>query len=243
MRLIQFAFAVLSCAAPVLAQDTQFKTAAAVLENYKHALGGTNVIAKVQSETVHGVAESSSRTGQSTFVFYTKPFKSLYKVTRADGSEVTSGFDGKVSWTIDAGGASIDKDTALDAVRRDTDLQYPLHQAIYFKKLELAGVTDFEGHHCYWLRGTTNWGKDNNQFYDVQSGLLVGYRFQSDDASAALVIVKFDDYKNFGGPIIATTISSRSGNHWQNLTYKSVSYDALSNSMFDLPQAVKALLN
>ena len=52
------------------------------------------------------------------------------------------------------------------------------------QKLELAGVTDFEGHRCYWLHGTTNWGKDNNQFYDVTTGLLVGYRFE-DDASKA----------------------------------------------------------
>jgi hypothetical protein len=243
MRLINLALVVLACTTPVLAQDAQFKTADAVLENYKHALGGPDVIAKVQSETVHGVAESSSRRGQSTFVYYARPFKSFYKVTRADGSEVTSGFDGKVSWTIDAKGASIDKDTPLDAVRRDTDLQYSLHQPTYFKKLDLAGVTDFEGHRCYWLHGTTNWDKDNNQFYDVKSGLLVGYRFQSDDASAALVIVKFDDYKNFGGPMIATKISSRSSDHWQSLTYKSVSYDALSDSMFDLPQAIKALLN
>jgi hypothetical protein len=243
MRLLKLAFVVLACAAPVLAQNAQLKTTDAVLENYKHALGGADVIAKVQSETVHGMAESSSRPGQSAFVYYARPFKNLYNVTRADGSEVTSGFDGKVSWTIDAKGASIDKDTALDAVRRDTDLQYSLHQPTYFKTLDLAGVTDFEGHHCYWLHGTTNWGKDNNQFYDVHSGLLVGYRFQSDDASAALVIVKFDDYKNFGGPMIATKISSRSGDHWQRVTYKSVNYDALSDSMFDLPQAVKALLN
>jgi hypothetical protein len=243
MRLVKLAFTLLVCAAPVLAQDAQFKTADAVLENYKLALGGVDAIAKVQSETVHGVAEGSNRPGQSTFVYYARPFKSLYKVTRADGSEVTSGFDGKISWTIDAKGASIDKDTALDAVRRDTDLQYSLHQPSYFKNLELAGVTDFEGHRCYWLHGTTNWGKDNNQFYDVKSGLLVGYRFQSDDAAAALVIVKFDGYKNFGGPMIATKVSSRSGDHWQSLTYKSVGYDALSDSMFDLPQAVKALLN
>jgi hypothetical protein len=243
MRLIQFVLTVFACAAPVLAQEGQVKTADAVLENYKHALGGVDAIAKVQSETVRGEAESSSRPGKSTFVYYARPFKTLYKLTRADGSEVTSGFDGKVSWTIDAKGASIDRDTAVDAVRRDADLQYSLHQPTYFKKLELAGVTNFEGHRCYWLHGTTNWGKDNNQFYDVETGLLVGYRFQSDDSSAALVIVKFDDYRNFGGPLIATKVSSHSGGHWQNVTYKNVSYDPLADSMFDLPQAVKVLLN
>jgi len=102
------------------------------------------------------------------------------------------------------------------------DRQYPLHQPNYFKKLELAGVTDFEGHRCYWLHGTTNWGKDNNQFYDVTTGLLVGYRFE-DDTSKATWIVLFENYMNFGGPLIATRNTNRSGDQSQTLTYESVS--------------------
>jgi hypothetical protein len=61
------------------------------------------------------------------------------------------------------------------AARRDTDLQYALQQPDYFRKFEWTGVVDFEGRRCYWLHGTTNWGKDNNQFYDVETGLLAGY--------------------------------------------------------------------
>jgi hypothetical protein len=57
-----------------------------------------------------------------------------------------SGCDGSISWSVDANGASIDKDTPLEAVRRDADSQYALHQPTYFKKLEFNGVTGFEGH-------------------------------------------------------------------------------------------------
>jgi len=128
------------------------------------------------------------------------------------------------------------------AVRRDADLQYALHQPTYFKKLEFAGVTDFEGHPCYWLHGTTNWGKDNNQFYNVQTGLLEGYRFQADNSSGAVATVQFQDYKSFGGPLVATKVTSRSGDRWRTFTYKSVSYAPVADSVFELPQAVKALL-
>jgi hypothetical protein len=155
---------------------------------------------------------------------------------------VTSGFDGAVSWSVDAKGASIDKDTAPEAVRRDADLQYALHQPTYFKELKFAGVTDFEGHACYWLHGITHWGKDNNQFYNVRTRLLEGYRFQADDSSGATTIVLFQDYKRFGGPLIATKVTSRSGDHWQTFTYQSVSYVPLADSVFELPPAVKALL-
>lgn len=223
-------------------QAAQLTTAEQVLERYVQVLGGKQAIANVQSMTVQGEVESTSTPGKGTFVYYGKPFKTLFKLTRADGTQIIAGFNGKVSWTITPKGAEIDKDTALGAIRRDADLQYPLHQPDYFKKLELAGISDFEGHRCYWLHGTTNWGKDNNQFYDVETGLLAGYRFESDDSSKTLTFAIFEDYKNFGGPLIATRNTSRAGNKSQTFIYKSVSYEPLADSIFELPPAVKALI-
>jgi hypothetical protein len=220
----------------------QLNSVDAVLNRYKAALGGADAIARVQSETVRGQLDGSGMAAKSQFVYFVKPFKSLSKVTRANGSTILSGFDGSVSWSIDEKGASIDKDTVIEAVRRDADLQYALHQPSYFKTLEFAGVTDFEGQSCYWLHGTTHWGKDNNQFYNVRTGLLEGYRFQADDSSGALVIVRFQVYKSFGGPLIATKVTSRSGDHWRTFTSQSVSYAPLAESVFELPPAVRALL-
>jgi hypothetical protein len=242
MRWINFAIVIFAGVAALWSQAGRLKTADAVLDRYKHALGGVDAIRKVQSETVRGEIEGTSKAGKATFVYYAKPFKTLMKVTRDDGSQVTSGFDGSVSWSIDSQGATIDKDTALEAVRRDADLQYALHQPDYFNNLDFAGVTDFEGRRCYWLHGTTHWGKDNNQFYDVESGLLAGYRFQSDDRSAAVTIALFQDYKNFGGPLMATKLTFRTGDRSRTFHYKSVSYEPLADSVFELPHAVKALL-
>jgi len=227
-------------AAPGWSQE--LKTRDAVLEKYQQALGGTEAIRKVQSETRHGEAEGPGVRGKITFVAYAKPFRWLSKVTMPDGGRRTNGFDGKVSWTIGPKGAEIDRSVPLESVRRDSDLQYALHQPDYFSQLELAGVADFEGHRCYWLHGTTRWGKDNNQFYDVQTGLLVGYRFQSDDQSSTPTIVVFDDYKSFGGPLVATRETDRQGAQEQVTRILSVSYEPLSDSLFALPAAVKGLL-
>jgi hypothetical protein len=242
MRPTSIIILLLAAIATAFAQTPELKTADAVLDRYKTALGGAEKIQKVQSLTVHGEAEATGMTGKATFIYYGKPFKTLFKVTRPDGTETTSGFDGSVSWSVTPQGPSIDRDTAVEAVRRDADLQYALHQPDYFSKLELAGVVDFEGRRCYWLHGTTHWGTDNNQFYDVETGLLAGYRFESDDASKTLTTAIFEDYKNFGGPLVPTKHTFRTGDHTQTLIYKSVSYDPLQDSMFDLPPAVKALI-
>jgi hypothetical protein len=51
----------------------------------------------------------------------------------------------------------------------------------------------------------------------------------------------FQDYKSFGGPLLATKVISRTGDHTQTVTYTSVTYEPLADSLFELPQAVKAL--
>lgn len=243
MRFSSFALPVLAASALAWPpQAGQLNTTSAVLERYKQALGGVEAIKNVQSETAHGEITASGRPGKATFVSYSKPFKSLFKVTRPDGKEVVAGFDGTVSWTISPEGTNIDKDTPVESARRDADLQYALHQPDYFKNLDFAGVTDFEGHHCYWLHGTTHWGKDNNQFYDVQTGLLVGYRFQADAGSPVVNIALFEDYKNFGARLMPTKFVNRSGDHEQTFTITSVSYEPIADSLFELPPAVKALL-
>jgi hypothetical protein len=214
-----------------------------VLDRYKQAIGGVEAIKRVQSETQRGEIEGGGLNGKATFVNYAKPFKGVQHLTLPNGTEVVSGFDGSVSWQIREGKASIDKETPVESDRRDADLQYALHQPDYFRKFELAAVTDFEGRPCYWLHGTTHWGKDNNQFYDVETGLLSGYRFQSDQGgSKNVIVIVFCGYKSFGGPRIATKRALRSGNQAQTVTLTSVSYEPLQDSMFDLPVSVKALL-
>jgi hypothetical protein len=223
-------------------QTPELKTAEAVLEKYQQALGGAEAIRRVQSETRRGEFQDPGVKGKIIFVSYAKPFKWLSKQTLPDGGQRTDGFDGQISWSIGPKGAEVDRSVPLESVRRDGDLQYALHQPDYFTRLELAGVVDFEGHRCYWLLGTTHWGKDNNQFYDTKTGLLVGYRFQSDDKRSMATILVFDDYKIFGGPLVPTKISGRQGNQTQMTTLMSVSYEPLADSLFELPATVKALL-
>jgi hypothetical protein len=220
----------------------QLTTADQVLDRYKQALGGIDAIASTKFQTLHAEVERSNAPGKITVVGYAAQFKQRFEVTRPDGTKVVSGFDGKVSWTIGPDGASIDNSTPVESMRRDADLQYPLHQPEYFDKLELVGVTDFEGQRCYWLRGTTHWGKDNNQFYDVKTGLLRGYRFQSDDKSSTVTVLVFDDYKKVGPRLVPTRTTIRTGTQLRTFVATSVSDEPLPDSLFELPDAVKTLL-
>ena len=48
--------------------------------------------------------------------------------------------------------------------------------------------------------------------------------------------------KTFGGPLMATKNTSRSGDHSQTFTYETVSYEPLADSIFELPSTVRALV-
>src|SRR5690349_13037248 len=113
MRLIGLATALLVSGSLAWTQGRQLKTVEAILERYQQALGGVHAIKEVQSETVRGDVVATGMQGKATFVYYAKPFKVLRSVTLPNGGEITSGFDGSVSWSVTPQGASIDKTTAL----------------------------------------------------------------------------------------------------------------------------------
>src|SRR5215471_6332694 len=113
MRFWKAAAAVFLFTACAWPQAAQLTTAQQVLDRYIQALGGERAIANVQSMTVRGEAESTSRPGKAAFVYYAKPFKSLFQLTRVDGTQFTAGFDGKVSWTMTSDGAEITKGTSI----------------------------------------------------------------------------------------------------------------------------------
>jgi hypothetical protein len=143
---IGLAIVLVACGTPEGRQSGPLNSVSAVLERYQQALGGADAIRRVQSEVVYGEIETSLKPGaKSKFVYYARPSKMLMKVARPDGREVVSGFDGYTSWAVAPEGASVDREVALDSMRRDADLQFPLHEQDYFKKLEFAGIADFNG--------------------------------------------------------------------------------------------------
>ena len=56
-------------------------------------------------------------------------------------------------------------------------------------------------------------------------------------------IALFQDCKKFGGRLMATKNTYRTGDRSQTFTYESVSYESLPDSLFELPPAVKKLTN
>jgi hypothetical protein len=130
-----------------------------------------------------------------------------------------------------------------DIVARDADMYYHLHVMQYFRSMEVVDVQSFNGRPCYHLKGVNNWGRENEQFYDKETGLLMGYAFNTawrgGNGAATQV---FEDYRDFGGVRMATKDTTHDGDEVSIFTIDSVTWDDVPDSVFGLPPAVRAAL-
>ena len=213
-----------------------------VVARYVTALGGRDAIFKHKSMTVRGKFVVSDK--ELDRVAYYKGGKMLYQITVPNGSHYQEGFDGKVAWQVSPTGVpEISEGDVVKSKERDADMYYPAHILDYFSSMEVVDVADFEGHTCYHLKGTNKWGKVNEHFYDTTTGLLVGYRFDASwRGGSGSESEVFSDYKSFDGWMMPTRAAHKSSDPTQVETTTSVSFDDVDDSVFSLPDAVKALL-
>ncbi|HUK43379.1 MAG TPA: hypothetical protein VLW48_02940 [Candidatus Bathyarchaeia archaeon] len=216
-------------------------TANEVLQRNIEATGGEDALLRHKSMTVHGRYQVPAAKLDVETVFYMKDGKLLWRATLPGGATASSGYDGHTAWNLDGSGkATVQTGDEVLSVARDADMYYHLHVMKYFKSMEVVDVREFNGRQCYHLKGATNWGRVNEHFYDVQSGLLQGYAFNTawrggkGDATET-----FENYKSFGGVLMPTKTTSREGDELAISLVTSVTYDDVDDAVFALPAAVK----
>jgi hypothetical protein len=234
---------------PIRSSPTQasgsLPSAQQVLDRYVEVTGGKEALLRHKSMTVHGRYQAPQEKLDVETTFYTKDgTKMVLKATLPGGKEYATGYDGETAWTLGTDGSvDLPEGDVVKTVARDADMYYHLHVLQYFKSMEVAGVEPFNGRPCYHLKGINNWGKLNEQFYDQETGLLLGYRFNTEwrggkgDASET-----FEDYRDFGGVKMAAKTTSRDGDDVSVSLVTAVTYDDVSDEIFVLPDAVKKAL-
>jgi hypothetical protein len=212
-----------------------------VLERYVKATGGRDALLRHKSMTLHGYGQNPAGNRRVEGVLYVKDGKMLQKATFPESKVALSGYDGQTAWDLDAGDkVTIHEGDEVKTIARDADMYYHLHVMNYFRTMEVVDVKEFNGRPCYHLKGINNWGKQNEQFYDKENGLLLGYAFNTawrggkGDATET-----FEDYKDFGGVLMPVKDTSRDGDDVSIFTITSVGYDDVDDAVFALPEAVQ----
>ena len=222
------------------AADLKLPAVEWVLERYVTATGGREALLRRKSMTIHGRNYEPATKREVSGVFYAKDGKFLQVVTLPAG-KAQSGYDGHTAWDLDSRGqVTIHQGDVVKSIARDADMYYHLHVMQYFRSMEVIDVQTVDGRPCYHLKGVTNWGKQNEQFYDRETGLLMGYAFNTawrGGHGAATQV--FEDYRDFGGVRIPTKNTTHDGDDVSVFTITSVTWDDVPDSVFELPAAVR----
>lgn len=236
------------------ALDTSLPSAKEIVARYDQALGGRDAIMRHTSTTTRGTMEARDGTTvlKVPLVYYARaPFQRLEKVSLPNGAgDVLNGFDGETAWSFDprqgpASAAQISSGDDRESAKRDADFYYPLTELSWFKSMQTVGVEDYEGQSCYRLHGINNWNKVNDHFYDVKTHLLDGYEFESPLGPTHEI---FSDYQKIDGVLVPTkqTVKAKAKDGSWNvvyvLTFDSITFNDVDPSVFDLPPAVRALV-
>lgn len=228
-------------AQPLTAAITTLPSAAEVLTHYVRALGGAAAITRHDSRVSVTEYRTTRRPGVFKSVNYDRPFKSRSLTTAPDGTESSGGYDGDRSWSYDAEhGLSFDQGDAVLSARRDADMYYATRVQDYFISLRTVGIETFGGKRCYHLEGVTNWHTPNNQFYDVDTGLLVGYHFDSAwRGGPGDTIFLVSDYKEFDGTLMPTKFVTIDPKGTGTTTLVSVRNASIPDAVFAPPFVFK----
>jgi hypothetical protein len=189
----------------------------------------------------------ASCAGTIPFVVYLGDRRRL-EVDTAGKQRYLSGYDGTIAWELDPG-KKPQIFTGSDALtqRRDADLYYWTRISTYFRSMEVAGIETFAGHRCYHVRGVTLWGNVNNQYFDVQSGLLIGYGFHqwvNGAPEAADTRQIFERYTTVDGVLVPMQQTAyRNGERQVVVRYESARFDTVDPRIFTPPPAVRAAAN
>ncbi len=220
---------------------------AEVQQRFVNALGGRAAIMRPRSVTMRSTYEVYGPHGKRVFVgivLYLGDFKRLEIQTLPGKGRFRWGYDGKVGWAIaPSGRVSILRGPDAVSLRRDADMYYWAHIPRYFRTMAVVGIENFAGHRCYHLRGTTLWGNENNQYYEVASGLLAGYRFHqwvSGAPEKPETRQVFERYRSFGGLVFPTRETDFSDNRLVGVDrLDSVTYDDVDPRLFVPPATVQ----
>lgn len=235
-------------AAPVegaAAEGGALPSARSILDRHLAAIGGREAVLRHNSTHAKGTLTMPAAGITGTLeVYAARPNKSLLTVSLGGVGEVTEAFDGTTGWSVSPmTGPMLLEGKQLEEKRFDADYDSELRSDARYDSITTIEKTEFDGRECYKVRLVRKTGREDLEFYDVQTGLKAGSITTRETPMGTVTgTVTETDYRKFGGLLQPTTIRSQIGSLQQVITIASIEYDTVPPSVFDVPPDIKALL-
>src|SRR5688500_1204264 len=216
-----------------------------IIDKYVAAIGGRDALTKRSSSTMLGTFEMPAAGLRGDVVGrMAKPNRMVMSITFAGIGEIRNGFDGTTAWQIDpTSGPRVLEGTELSQARMQADFLAALHDEKNFMSMETVELADFEGKQAYTLRLIRAGGDTTFEYFDAESGLLVGTRATRDTQMGPMTATTvMTNYKDFGGIQMPTTTTVKTMGQEIVMSVTSIEWDNVEPTAFELPPEIKVLV-
>ncbi len=225
--------------------DTQDAKAIEIIETSFEKVGGRELIenAKYVKQTGTLSVPMAGLTG--TIQSYVKsPDKFLLVLTLPGMGEQRQGYSDGVAWSSDAmNGPRLLPEEETKAIKDEANIASRLNYKTEYPTIEYKGEIDFDGSKAHKIRLLDEDGEETIEFYGVESGLLIGSEATVPSPMGPTKTMTYiRGYQDMAGFLQPTKITQQVGPTKIEFEIKTVSYDEIDDSVFELPAAVKALI-
>lgn len=218
----------------------------AILDKYVEVTGGRAAYEKIETEMATGTLEITGMGLSGTLTSYrSAPNKSYTLVDFGASGKAEEGSNGEVVWSINpAEGARIKQGDERAIAMRTNAVRGEIRWREFYKKAELAGMSDEGGKLCYKVVLTPNEGAAETRYYDKSSNLLVKVIMPiTTPNGAATAEMNLSDYRDEGGIVVAHTIMQTVPGADILVKIQTVKHNPeIPAGRFDLPAEIKALM-
>jgi len=232
--------------APVAAQaPAALPPAKDLIAKFVTATNGSAVMAKHQSVRSKGRFElpAAGMSGDLE-ISQARPNKTMMRITVSAIGQIEQGFDGTTAWSINPmQGPRVLTGRELDAIREESSFGTSSRQGPNVTSAETVEKTEMNGEPCYKVKMVWKSGRETFDCYSVASGLLIASQGKQESPMGTIDVTNLiSDYKDFGGQKVATRLTQQVMGNEQVLIINSVDYDVADPAVFEMPAAIKALV-
>ena len=232
--------------APAAAQGSAaLPPAKELIAKFVAATNATAIMAKHQSVRTKGRFElPAAGVSGDLEISQARPNKTMMRINVSSIGQIEQGFDGTTAWSINPmQGPRLMTGRELDAVREESSFGTPSRQGPNVASAETTEKTEMNGEPCYKVKMVWKSGRETFDCYSVASGLLIASTGKQESPMGTIEVTNLiSDYKDFGGQKVATRLTQQVMGNEQVLIINTVDYDAADPAAFEMPAAIKALV-
>ena len=229
----------------VPARGNALPSARQIVDKYVQAIGGRKAILSHSSSHATGSFTVAGPGISGTIDIYNaKPALSLVKTTIAGIGEILEGFDGTHGWgSSPMTGPTLAEGTELEQKRFDADFYSDLHDPSRYTSMQVTEKTTFEGRPAYKVSMVKKIGGEDIEYFDTETGFKIGTTATREGPMGPMsVTISQTDYKKFGDVMVPTTIKQSVSGVQNTITIRTMEFDTVPPSTFEIPANIKALI-